>query len=94
MTPSTPQSNTRLAIHNSFTGGRANGTAVSPRVARTTLRTVSRLTGVCSISSQRKSNPRAAACVATSTLFTLITIPMTGWPFFNNSLTGFLLASS
>ena len=30
MTPSTPQSSTRLAVHSSFTGGRANGTAGKP----------------------------------------------------------------
>ena len=42
----------------------------------TTLRTVSRLIGVCSISSQMKSKPRFAACAATSTLLTLMTIPL------------------
>jgi len=78
ITPWTPASSARLATHVSVTGTRANGTAGRARVARTMLRTVSSETGECSISSQRKSNPAAAARAAMSRLGDVIVQPKTG----------------
>ena len=54
MTPHTPWSRTRFAAQSSMTGTRANTAAGSPRVASTIRRSVSNVTGECSISTQRK----------------------------------------
>ena len=80
ITPLTPASRTRFAVHISFTGTRANVCAASPRVASTMLRSDSSVTGECSISTQRKSKPAVARCAATSVLFTVIVAAKTGRP--------------
>ncbi|SPE23773.1 hypothetical protein SBA2_150007 [Acidobacteriia bacterium SbA2] len=89
MTPSTPASSTRLAVQISLTGTRAKGRAFSPRVARTMLRKLSSVMGLCSISIHRKSNPRLAACAAISALPTVRVIPTAGFPSRSSFFTGF-----
>src|SRR5262245_13136182 len=73
----------------SFTGTRVKGMAFMPRVARIMERTVSRVSGLCSISIQRKSNPLLASVAATSGLVAVMVAPMTGRPSFKASFTGF-----
>ena len=89
MTPSTPESSTRLAVQISLTGTRAKGRAFSPRVARTMLRKLSSVMGLCSISIHRKSKPRLAACAAISALPTVRVIPTAGLPSRSSFFTGF-----
>ena len=85
--PRRAASSNRLVIQGSFTGDRANGH--HRQSARGEHNVAHGLMGECSMSSQMKSKPMFAACTATSTLFTLMTMPITGWPFFNLALTGF-----